>query len=201
MSPGVANLMEQLFDEISAVSAAIRKPAHDTASGSPVVSQSARAILRGLRDRPGLTVPQLARQRGLSRQSVQVLADRLAAAGLVRYAANPDHRRSDRLQLTPSGEGSLRSSDRSQATMLGSISPHVSEEEIQSCRTVLKRLREALGGRGPTSQPQTDTSKMRESQLAGAPRSNEIPSTAVEASVEETHAGFSAPEDLPVSLL
>src|SRR5512132_390744 len=50
-----------------------------------------------------LTVPQIARQMGVSRQSVQVSVNRLLADGVVGADRNPDHRRSPLIRLTKSG--------------------------------------------------------------------------------------------------
>ncbi len=50
-----------------------------------------------------LPVAGLARNMGLVRQSVQRIADELAAAGLVSFAPNPHHRRAKLVQLTGRG--------------------------------------------------------------------------------------------------
>lgn len=51
----------------------------------------------------GATVPDIAGQLGLQRQSVQRVADRLVKEGLARYQDNPRHRRSKLLVLTEAG--------------------------------------------------------------------------------------------------
>src|SRR3972149_8149981 len=51
----------------------------------------------------GRTAPQIARRMGMARQSVQRIADLLAEARLVRFEANPDHRRSPILRPTEEG--------------------------------------------------------------------------------------------------
>jgi DNA-binding MarR family transcriptional regulator len=63
-------------------------------------------VLGGVRDRP-LTVSQVARRMGLTRQSVQRVADELIAAGLLRAEHNPDHARAPLLDLTPEGRAVL----------------------------------------------------------------------------------------------
>ena len=54
--------------------------------------------------RGGLPVAGIARNMGLVRQSVQRVADDLAAGGVLRFAPNPHHRRARLVQLTPKGE-------------------------------------------------------------------------------------------------
>jgi DNA-binding MarR family transcriptional regulator len=50
-----------------------------------------------------LTVPQIARRMGLTRQSVRATTNRLVADGLVALVPNADHRRSPLVNLTASG--------------------------------------------------------------------------------------------------
>ena len=56
-----------------------------------------------LEGRP-LTVAQIARRMGLTRQSVQRIVGELAGSGHVRLDSNPDHRRSPLVNRTPAGE-------------------------------------------------------------------------------------------------
>ena len=57
-------------------------------------------------DRP-ITVPQAARRLGVTRQGVQRVVNDLVAAGLLHTVANPDHRSSPLLELTPEGSACL----------------------------------------------------------------------------------------------
>ncbi|MFU0504612.1 MarR family transcriptional regulator [Pseudaminobacter sp. NGMCC 1.201702] len=50
--------------------------------------------------RGGLSVSGIARNMGLVRQSVQRIADDLAADGVLRFTPNPHHRRAKLVQLT-----------------------------------------------------------------------------------------------------
>lgn len=166
---------------------------------SPGISLAARAVLHCLAEQPGMTVPQLARERGTSRQNMQVLVDRLSAAGRVQSVANPDHRRSGRLRLTPAGKRSLNSSNRRQAILLGRVLPHVTEQELASCIAVLKRFRTHLGGLGTTAP--LGSSAVGRSESTGA---TTLPAGLTEPaakSVEDSVVDFSPPEELPVSLL
>lgn len=61
-------------------------------------------LLRSLKLNGPQTVPALARARPVARQHIQKLADELADQGLVRFAANPAHRRSQLVALTAAGE-------------------------------------------------------------------------------------------------
>src|SRR3979411_1518378 len=47
-----------------------------------------------------LTVPQIARRMGLTRQAVQASVNRLLTEGLIEAVENPDHRRSPLIRIT-----------------------------------------------------------------------------------------------------
>jgi DNA-binding MarR family transcriptional regulator len=61
-------------------------------------------LLRSLKDHGPQAVPALARMRPVSRQHIQTLADAMAADGLVAFKANPAHKRSQLVAMTPKGE-------------------------------------------------------------------------------------------------
>ncbi|MGH6990613.1 MAG: MarR family winged helix-turn-helix transcriptional regulator, partial [Stellaceae bacterium] len=65
-------------------------------------SQARWQVLSAASGEP-LTVPQIARRLGVTRQAVQRIADLLVADGLARYVANPDHKASLHLILTDAG--------------------------------------------------------------------------------------------------
>jgi DNA-binding MarR family transcriptional regulator len=67
------------------------------------VSPARWQALATIRNQP-LTVADIARRLGLTRQSVQRTVNNLRRDGLVRTQPNPEHRRSHLIQLTPSGE-------------------------------------------------------------------------------------------------
>ena len=79
------------------------------AAGDRLVSSlgltSARwQLLGGLEDQEEpLSVAQLARKMGLTRQAVQRIANELAAEGVVAFRANPRHKRAQLIELTTHG--------------------------------------------------------------------------------------------------
>ena len=50
------------------------------------------------------TVAQMAREMGLARQSVQRVADLLAAEGLTQFKVNPTDQRTQLVEITPAGQ-------------------------------------------------------------------------------------------------
>lgn len=168
-------------------------------AGSPSITLPQQAILNGLQQQPGFTVSQLARRRGTSRQNTQVMVDRLAEAGFVRYVANPDHRRSERLQLTETGRRALSSSRRNQAAWLSGLQTEVSADQVRSCLELLQSIRARLSGRQPASLPITDRPRR-----SGRRKNASVPAVSMEHIIEpaeEPMLDTSPPEELPVSLL
>ncbi|WP_119299874.1 MarR family winged helix-turn-helix transcriptional regulator [Dongia deserti] len=86
------------------------------------------------------TVPDAARELGVTRQGVQRIADELVADGLAQYVSNPRHQRSPFLQLTPRGHETLakitavaRRSNQKMARLL-------TAEQLDATRDVLHRI-------------------------------------------------------------
>lgn len=198
MPSGVQDDLQELLDEILTVASVLKKSI-SVSDRSVGISFAARALLHRLGQQPGMTVPQLARQRGTSRQNMQALADRLSAAGQVQFVANPDHRRSERLLLTPAGKRSLHTTNRRQAILLKRVSSHVTEKELKSCLAVLRRLETHLGDLDPTSPLPTDIRRSSQSTKV----TTSVPDVAepVAESVEKSVADLQSPEELPVTLL
>lgn len=92
------------------------------------------------------TVAAAARRLGLTRQSVQRVADDLVAAGLATTTDNPDHARSPLLELTATGHETLARivarSDVLRAQALARAG--VTSEDLSKARTVLHDLLRAL---------------------------------------------------------
>ncbi|MEU8828118.1 MarR family winged helix-turn-helix transcriptional regulator [Streptomyces sp. NPDC048636] len=87
-----------------------------------------------------LTVPRAARRLGIARQGVQRVANDLVGEGLAAFEANPDHKGSPLLALTPTGQRTLRKIT-ARATevhqeLIGGIRP----DEIGAARDLLRRL-------------------------------------------------------------
>jgi DNA-binding MarR family transcriptional regulator len=108
------------------------------------LTASPRAILEFL-DRQGpATVPAMARARGVSRQHVQAIVDRLAAGGLVAHVANPAHRRSPLARLTASGAATIGRVRRREAGILDRLAAGLSGNDIDSCVATIRTVRASL---------------------------------------------------------
>jgi DNA-binding MarR family transcriptional regulator len=100
-------------------------------------------------DRP-LTVPQIARRMGLTRQSVHATVKRLVRDGLLELAPNADHRRSPLVGLTGRGRERYEAIDRRQATWVSRIGLGMDVSDLETARRVLDELSGRLESEGAT---------------------------------------------------
>jgi DNA-binding MarR family transcriptional regulator len=92
-----------------------------------------------LAERP-LTVPQIARRMGLTRQSVHATVNRLVHDGLLELAPNADHRRSPLVNLTVSGRARYEATDERQAVWINRLARGIGRSDIETARSVLDEL-------------------------------------------------------------
>ena len=91
-----------------------------------------------------LTVPQIARNMGLARQSVQRVVDLLLEKRFVRLEDNPHHRRAKLVVLSREGSAVYEEAQRRQRPWARSLAAGLAEEAISAAATVLKRLDQRL---------------------------------------------------------
>ena len=99
-----------------------------------------RAVLELLLDHGPMTVPQIAREFGVTRQSVQALVDAAGARGLVELSENPRHRRSRLVALTALGERTFTDLHRRELANLDSVTLDLDPDELARCARVLAVL-------------------------------------------------------------
>jgi DNA-binding MarR family transcriptional regulator len=97
-----------------------------------------------------LTVPQIARRMGLTRQSVHATVKRLVADGLVELAPNVDHDRSRLVRLTELGEGRYAALDRRQAEWVNQLARGIGRSKLEVAAGVLNELAARLEAEGET---------------------------------------------------
>src|SRR5262245_60807473 len=82
-----------------------------------------------LSDRP-LTVPQIARRMGLTRQSVHATVNRLVRDGLLELVRNADHRRSPLVHMTKRGDSTYASIDAKQAMWINELTRGLARRDL-----------------------------------------------------------------------
>ena len=110
----------------------------------PVGLTSSRWQVLGVVEHAPDSVAHVARDMGLSRQSVQRTADLLVEDGLVEYADNPHHRRAKLVEMTSRGREALDYVKRRQAEWIDLIGREHGLEDLRMAVTVLRRARESL---------------------------------------------------------
>lgn len=90
---------------------------------------------------PGaVTVPQIARNLGLSRQAVQRVANDLRDAGLIVFEDNPHHKRAKLVQLTETGETTYRQADKTYAQWANKAFAGMSPAQLRKAAGHLEAL-------------------------------------------------------------
>lgn len=91
-----------------------------------------------------LPVAHIARNMGLSRQSVQRVADLLAEKGLVQFEANPHHQRAKLVVLTPRGRAAAKNAEERQRPWAREMTGGLSLERISTALEVLTHMNKHL---------------------------------------------------------
>ena len=87
-----------------------------------------------------LTVPQIAGEMGLTRQSVHSTVARLRADGLIESVANPYHRRSGLVRLTADGRASYEAMQSLQSGWINRLSSGLRRADLETAADVLDEL-------------------------------------------------------------
>ncbi len=91
-----------------------------------------------------LTVPEIARKMGQSRQAVQRLANEMVKSGLLVTQHNPNHQRAKLLILTSKGQDTFDKVMAKQTPWVNGIANEINETELQSTLDALKVLNNHL---------------------------------------------------------
>ena len=101
-----------------------------------------------------LPVAHIARNMGLTRQSVQRLVDDMREDGLVRLAPNPHHRRASLVAMTERGETAYRHASERQEVWAAGLAAGLSPEAIEAAGTLLRELQRRIDATElPTAHP------------------------------------------------
>jgi DNA-binding MarR family transcriptional regulator len=98
-----------------------------------------------LAERP-LTVPQIARRMGLTRQSVHATVNRLLEDGLLELAANAEHRRSQLVRLTEAGSARYAAISERQTAWVNQLADGIDRSSLDTAAQVLRELCRRLEG-------------------------------------------------------
>lgn len=114
----------------------------------PAGLTAARWQVLGAIVREPLSVADIARAMGITRQSVQRIADLMAEQGLAEYVPNPAHRRAKLLKLTAEGDAALDRIRPAQKVAAERLVEALGETELRDTVDRLRSLSAALDGLG-----------------------------------------------------
>lgn len=137
---GLAILTLRLAGHLTMAGDALAKPVGQTSARWQVLAAAGHGTM---------SVAQIARALGVTRQAVQRLADLVEADGLARYADNPAHQRAKLLVLTPKGTEVLAAIKARQAVWANALGAELGAEDLNAARRVLDRVLTALAARSP----------------------------------------------------
>lgn len=93
-----------------------------------------------------LTVSQIARRMGLTRQSVQRLVSELCSAGYLDLIDNPDHRTARLARLTKKGVEAFEALDEIEAEWANQLAEGIAVSELRAAASVLGNVRQRIDG-------------------------------------------------------
>jgi DNA-binding MarR family transcriptional regulator len=129
---GVFNRLKALGDELH---------------GDLDVTTAMRAVMETLSDAGPMTVPQIAKLKGVTRQHIQLLADALVEGGLASVKENPAHRRSSLITLTDKGRRAFAKMRAREAPLIEALAAEFEAPELERATGVLTRLMARIDAR------------------------------------------------------
>ncbi|MDB1125477.1 MarR family winged helix-turn-helix transcriptional regulator [Vibrio algarum] len=97
------------------------------------------------RSETALTVPQIGRTMGQSRQATQRIVDVMTKDGLLQLVENPHHKRAKLVDLTEQGKKVYRLLDIKQTCWASKGAEDLSKEELETTLFVLQKMASYLG--------------------------------------------------------
>lgn len=135
--------MLHLFDEVRLLDHRLVQVAQALHAEAPV-SVPGRAVLEFLHRNGPATVPEVARARYVTRQHIQAIVDGLLDGGFVATEANPAHRRSSLVALTPVGEQAITAMHARERQALRRRLRGIDAGDVRAAAELLAAVRGAL---------------------------------------------------------
>ncbi|MFE5311001.1 MarR family winged helix-turn-helix transcriptional regulator [Isoptericola sp. NPDC056605] len=122
-----------------------RRGAHTAGNGGQGIGAPAAGVLLHLADHPGATVGEVTAALEASPAGASGLLARMERADLVRRRADPDDRRTVRLDLTPTGTAALDDVRAALAEVNDRLTDGFTDDELATVARWLEHVRHALG--------------------------------------------------------
>jgi DNA-binding MarR family transcriptional regulator len=106
------------------------------------ISVSMRAVMESLYPDAELTVPEIARQKKVTRQHIQQIVNELSKAGLAESFDNPAHKRSLLIKLTPGGVAQFGSILKREQQLFKALSDEFDDQQLAQTADGLQSVRD-----------------------------------------------------------
>jgi DNA-binding MarR family transcriptional regulator len=161
--------VDALLAEVNALSTQLRQPARSANTEDQLLAAEA-SVLQVIEKLGPQTVPQIAGARLTSRQNIQVLVNRLIAAGCLEANRNPRHKRSVVIGLTARGKNLLATAANHHEQIVRDFSVRVPAKKLREAVEILNLLRSSLTqASGRTRRPNPPRTRSTESDSGKAP--------------------------------
>ena len=141
----MAEALERLINELRLLHNQVVQVGERLHEGEKVTLPM-RAVLEFLSRNGPATVPDIARQRRVTRQHIQTIVNDLLEADLVGLAPNPRHQRSSLVALTHAGADTIGRMRKREQGFFEGTGLGVTEAELDSAARTMARVRDVLGG-------------------------------------------------------
>lgn len=144
--------MSATDEEVAAAIRALRECFHrlkaygDKVHADLGINASMRGVLEALGEADDLTVPQIARNKGVSRQHIQLVVNALQERGLVTISSNPKDARSPLIRITADGRRLFKIVLKREAAILAAFAPQFSGADLAVTRRTLDAFQHVLLG-------------------------------------------------------
>lgn len=109
------------------------------------VTAGQRAVLEALEQDEPRTVPQIARDKSVTRQHIQALVNELLDKKLVEVVENPAHRRSSFIRRTARGRKLYAGMRAREARLIAAMARRIPHDDLQVTLQTLKQIEQRAG--------------------------------------------------------
>jgi DNA-binding MarR family transcriptional regulator len=135
--------IHRLFQALQGTWKEIENVEESVHRSSGLTSAQSKNISHLLKSGP-MTISDLAFERGVSRQSVQVAVSTLAESGYIRFEDNPRHKRSKLMHVTELGCSRFSNAQKVEYEILRSAFPDLKNADADAAIRVLQMVRDNL---------------------------------------------------------
>jgi DNA-binding MarR family transcriptional regulator len=142
--PPFSNVLNELMNECFRLNRSYLDVSQQLTEGAGVTGTQWGVLAAFGQGGSPATVAETARRMALARQSVQRVADVLAATGLVNYLPNPEDKRAKLVEVTAAGRALLADMKGRQHAWVDSIVGDYSDADIDAAIQLIKNIRQRI---------------------------------------------------------